>query len=82
MGLRVGLRPRLTAVCTGVVALVSALLLWLGWLLVGGVAQAPSLPPGSMVRVGDRMVPSELVSADYQFTPGTELNRAAAEAIH
>ena len=29
----VGLRPRLTAVCTGVVALVSALLLWLGWLL-------------------------------------------------
>ncbi len=26
--------------------------------------------------------PSELVSIDYQFTPGTELNRAAAGAIH
>ncbi len=59
----VGLRPRLTAVCTGVVALVSALLLWLGWLLVGGVAQAPSLPPGSLVRVSGRVVPSEQVSA-------------------
>jgi len=27
-------------------------------------------------------VPSELVSKDYQFTPGTELNRAASAAIH
>jgi signal transduction histidine kinase len=76
LGLRVGLRPRLTAVCTGVVALVSALLLWLGWLLVGGVAQAPSLPPGSMVRVGDRMVPSEQVSAAVGAAARDEVLRA------
>src|SRR4051794_15400598 len=56
----VGLRPRLTLVSTVVVALVSALLLWLGWLLVGGVARAvPSLPPGTTVRVGDVTVPAE-----------------------
>jgi signal transduction histidine kinase len=73
---RVGLRPRLTAVCTAVVALVSALLLWLGWLLVGGVAQAPSLPPGSMVRVGDRMVPSEQVSAAVGAAARDEVLRA------
>ena len=59
-GRGVGLRPRLTLVSTGVVALVSALLLWLGWLLVGGVARAvPSLPPGTTVRVGDVAVPAE-----------------------
>jgi signal transduction histidine kinase len=56
----VGLRPRLTLVCTAVVALVSALLLWLGWLLVGGVARSvPSLPPGTTVRVGNVSVPAE-----------------------
>jgi signal transduction histidine kinase len=56
----VGLRPRLTLVCTAVVALVSALLLWLGWMLVGGVARSvPSLPPGTTVRVGDVSVPAE-----------------------
>jgi signal transduction histidine kinase len=56
----VGLRPRLTLVCTAVVALVSALLLWLGWLLVGGVARSvPSLPPGTTVRVGGVSVPAE-----------------------
>src|SRR4051812_48860122 len=62
-GRSVGLRPRLTLVSTVVVALVSALLLWLGWLLVGGVARAvPSLPPGTTVRVGDRIVPAEQLS--------------------
>jgi signal transduction histidine kinase len=55
-----GLRPRLTLLSTGLVALVSALLLWLGWWLVGGVARAvPALPAGSTVRVGDRLVPAE-----------------------
>ena len=58
-----GLRPRLTALSTGLVALVSALLLWLGWLLVGGVARSvPALPPGSTVRVGDRDVPADQVT--------------------
>ena len=37
---------------TGLSAAVSALLLWLGWLLVGGVVAAvPDLPPGSTVTV-------------------------------
>jgi signal transduction histidine kinase len=55
-----GLRPRLTLLATGLVALVSVALLWLGWLLVGGVARSvPALPPGSTVRVGDRIVPAE-----------------------
>ncbi len=72
----VGLRPRLTVVCTGVVALVSALLLWLGWLLVGGLAQVPSLPPGSTVRVGGRLVPSEQVSAAVGAAARDEVLRA------
>jgi len=56
----VGLRPRLTVLATALVASVSALLLWLGWLLVGGVAQAvPTLPPGSTVRVDGITVPAE-----------------------
>jgi signal transduction histidine kinase len=60
---RPGLRPRLTALSTALVALVSGLLLWLGWLLVGGVARSvPALPPGSTVRVGERDVPAEQVS--------------------
>jgi signal transduction histidine kinase len=47
-----GLRARLTLVATGLSAAVSALLLWLGWLLVGGVVAAvPDLPPGSIVKV-------------------------------
>jgi signal transduction histidine kinase len=55
-----GLRPRLTLVSTAIVALVSALLLWLGWWLVGDVARAvPALPPGATVRVGDRIVPAD-----------------------
>ncbi|SHK84046.1 hypothetical protein SAMN05443637_1138 [Pseudonocardia thermophila] len=55
-----GLRPRLTLLATGLVALVSVVLLWLGWLLVGGVARSvPALPPGSTVRVGEQVVPAE-----------------------
>jgi signal transduction histidine kinase len=55
-----GLRLRLTVLCTVLAALVSALLLWLGWLLVGGVVSAvPALPPGTTVRVHDQAVPAE-----------------------
>ncbi|MGH3787469.1 MAG: sensor histidine kinase [Pseudonocardiaceae bacterium] len=47
-----GLRARLTLLATGLSAGVSALLLWLAWLLVGGVVAAvPDLPPGSTVQV-------------------------------
>ncbi len=77
----VGLRPRLTAVCTGVVALVGALLLWMCWLLVGGVAQVPSLPAGSTVLVGGRFVPSEQVSAAVGAAARDEVLRAGLVAF-
>ncbi|MGW5054481.1 HAMP domain-containing sensor histidine kinase [Actinokineospora sp. NPDC004072] len=48
-----GLRARITLLATLLVALVSVLLLWLGWVLAGGVvASVPSLPPGETVLVG------------------------------
>ncbi len=72
-----GLRPRLTLLSTALVALVSALLLWLGWLLVGGVAMAvPALPPGSRVRVGGLDVPAEQVSAAVGAAVRAEVLRA------
>ncbi|MCA1186115.1 MULTISPECIES: cell wall metabolism sensor histidine kinase WalK [unclassified Saccharopolyspora] len=59
-----GLRARLTLLATGLVAAVSALLLWLGWLLVGNVvAGVPRLPPGGLVRVGEALVPAEQLGA-------------------
>lgn len=69
-----GLRARLTLLATGLSAAVSALLLWLGWLLVGGVVAAvPDLPPGSTVRVNG--VP---VAADRL---GTALQEAARQRV-
>ncbi len=48
-----GLRLRITAVAVVIVAAVSALLLWLGWLLVGLVVRGavPQLPTGSKILV-------------------------------
>jgi signal transduction histidine kinase len=47
-----GLRVRLTLLATGLVAAVSAVLLWLGWMLVGEVAASlPTLPPETPVLV-------------------------------
>ncbi len=47
-----GLRLRLTLLATGLVAGVSGLLLWLGWLMAGVVVSAvPRLPAGTPVRV-------------------------------
>src|ERR1700754_4308711 len=78
----VGLRPRLTLVSTVVVALVSALLLWLGWLLVGGVAPAvPSLPPGTTVRVGDGAVPAEQLQDAGGAAPRADVLRAGLIAF-
>ena len=55
-----GLRLRITFLATGLVAGVSGLLLWLGWLLVGNVVAAvPRLPDGSLVRVHGVDVPAE-----------------------
>ncbi|OXM44625.1 sensor histidine kinase [Amycolatopsis alba] len=46
------LRARVTLLATGLVALVSVLLLWLTWNLVGdAVSAVPQLPPGTTVRV-------------------------------
>ena len=48
-----GLRARITLLTTVLVAVVSLVLLWLGWLLAGGVvASVPSLPAGTTVVVG------------------------------
>ena len=79
---RSGLRPRLTLLSTALVALVSALLLWLGWLLVGGVARSvPALPPGSTVRVGDRDVPAEQVSEAVGAAARNDVLRAGLVAF-
>ena len=54
-----GLRLRITLLATGLVAMVSAVLLWLGWVLVGNVVAAvPRLPDGSVVRVDGVDVPA------------------------
>ena len=59
-----GLRVRLTLLATGLVAAVSGLLLWLGWMLAGNVVAAvPRLPPGSRVRVAGAEVPAENLGA-------------------
>src|SRR4029079_19409 len=77
-----GLRPVLTVLSTGLVALVSALLLWLGWVLGGGGAHAvPALPPGSRVRVGGLVVPAEQVSAAVGNAMQAEVLRAGLIAF-
>lgn len=59
-----GLRLRLTLLSTGLVAGVSGLLLWLGWVLVGNVVAAvPRLPATSMVRVHGMNVPAAELGA-------------------
>ncbi|PXY28185.1 sensor histidine kinase [Prauserella muralis] len=46
------LRARITVLATVLVALVSLVLLWLAWQLVGdSVAAVPQMPPGTVVRV-------------------------------
>jgi signal transduction histidine kinase len=79
---RLSLRWQLTLLGTALVALVSALLLWLGWLLVGGVAgSVPGLPPGTMVQVGDVRVPASQVTAAVRDAARAELLRAGAIAF-
>ena len=77
-----GLRPRLTALATLLVALVSALLLWLGWLLVGTVAQAvPVLPPGTTVRVDGVDVPGARLGEAMGAAARAEVLRAGLIAF-
>ena len=62
-----GLRLRLTMLSAGLVAAVSGLLLWLGWVLVGNViAAVPRLPPGSVVRVYGIDIPTEQLGVALQ----------------
>ncbi|PFG94918.1 hypothetical protein A8924_2221 [Saccharopolyspora erythraea NRRL 2338] len=69
-----GLRLRITLLATALVAGVSALLLWLGWLLVGNVVAAvPRLPDGSVVRVHGVDVPASLL--------GEALRQSAREQV-
>ncbi|GAA4863736.1 sensor histidine kinase [Saccharopolyspora rosea] len=57
-----GLRLRLTLLATGLVAAVSVLLLWLGWMLVGNVVAAvPRLPDSGTVRVNGVEVPAGML---------------------
>jgi hypothetical protein len=66
-GRRPGLRLRLTLLATGLTAGVSAVLLWLGWLLVGSViAAVPELPPGTSVRFHGVDVPAAQLAITLQ----------------
>lgn len=59
-----GLRLRLTMLATALVAAVGALLLWLGWLLVGDVVAAvPRMPEGTTVRLDGAVVSADEVGA-------------------
>ncbi len=76
------MRPRLTLVSTVLVAVASALLLYLGWLLVGGVlGAAPTLPPGTAVRVGDAVVPAEQLADAVGAAARNEVLRAGLIAF-
>ncbi len=59
-----GLRGRITLLATALVALVAALLLWLGWMLAGNAVTAPNLPAGTTVLVeGVRVEAGQLAEA-------------------
>ena len=69
-----GLRVRLTLLATGLVAAVSALLLWLGWMLVGEVATSlPTLPPQTPVLVDGISVPAGEIAAALGRSARTEV---------
>ncbi|MFN2534793.1 MAG: sensor histidine kinase [Pseudonocardiaceae bacterium] len=77
-----GLRVRLTLLATGLSAAVSALLLWLGWLLVGGVVAAvPDLPPGSTVKVDGVPVAADRLGAALQVAARHRVLQAGSVAF-
>ncbi|MFP5020471.1 sensor histidine kinase [Pseudonocardia phyllosphaerae] len=74
------LRPRLTLLATALVAAVAALLLWLGWLLVGAaVAGTPALP--GTVEVGGVLVPADTARAAVAASARREVLRAGLIAF-
>jgi signal transduction histidine kinase len=77
-----GLRVRLTLLATGLTAGVSALLLWLGWLLVGYVVAAvPELPVGTSVRVQGVDVPAPELAAALAHHARDQVLRAGTVAF-
>jgi signal transduction histidine kinase len=77
-----GLRARLTLLATGLSAAVSALLLWLGWLLVGGVVAAvPDLPPGSTVKVDGVLVAGDRLGVALQEAARQRVLQAGSVAF-
>lgn len=77
-----GLRPRLTLLATGLVALVSGLLLWLGWVLVGTVvATTTAFPTGGRVRIGEVDLPAESARAAVAAAARSEVLRAGLVAF-
>ncbi|WP_197319187.1 cell wall metabolism sensor histidine kinase WalK [Saccharomonospora sp. NB11] len=61
------LRARVTLLATSLVAVVSVLLLWLAWRLVGdSVAAVPQLPPGTLVQVDGVDVEASVLSEHLQ----------------
>ncbi len=77
-----GLRVRLTLLATGLVAAVSALLLWLGWMLVGEVAASlPTLPPGTPVLVDGVAVPAGEIAAALGHSARAEVLQVGSVAF-
>ncbi|GLZ54611.1 HAMP domain-containing sensor histidine kinase [Actinomycetospora sp. NBRC 106378] len=77
-----GLRVRLTLLATGLVAAVSALLLWLGWMLVGEVAASlPTLPPGTPVLVDGVSVPAGEIAAALGHSARAEVLQVGSLAF-
>lgn len=77
-----GLRVRLAALCTVLAAGISALLLWLGYLLVGRVVGAvPALPPGTTIRVRDQPVPAEALGQALAEAARSDVLRAGLVAF-
>ncbi|WP_246326097.1 sensor histidine kinase [Actinomycetospora corticicola] len=77
-----GLRVRLTLLATGLVAAVSAVLLWLGWMLVGEVAASlPTLPPGTPVLVDGVSVPAGEIAAALGHSARSEVLQVGSVAF-
>lgn len=76
------LRVRLTLLATGLVAAVSAVLLWLGWMLVGEVAASlPTLAPQTPVLVDGVSVPAGEIAAALGRSARTEVLQVGSVAF-
>ncbi|MGH3437452.1 MAG: sensor histidine kinase [Sciscionella sp.] len=77
-----GLRARITLLATALVAVVSGVLLWLAWQLVGRVvATGPQLPPGSTVRIDGVDIGAADLSAALQAHAREEVLHAGLIAF-